>query len=56
MRINRRKALALFGLGAATPAMAAASGKVSFKHGVASGDPLAPDHAGRSGGGGPDRL
>jgi alkaline phosphatase D len=41
MRINRRKALALFGLGAATPAMAAAAGKVSFKHGVASGDPLA---------------
>ena len=41
MRINRRKALALFGLGAATPAMAAPSAKVSFRHGVASGDPLA---------------
>lgn len=42
MRIDRRKALALLGLGAATPAAAqssAASGKVSFKHGVASGDP-----------------
>jgi alkaline phosphatase D len=40
MRINRRKALALFGLGAATPAMATPAGKVAFKHGVASGDPL----------------
>ena len=41
MRINRRKALALLGLGAATPAAAASAAKVSFKHGVASGDPLA---------------
>ena len=38
MRIDRRKALALLGLGAATPA-AAQSSTVSFKHGVASGDP-----------------
>lgn len=38
MRIDRRKALALLGLGAATPA-AAQSSAVSFKHGVASGDP-----------------
>ena len=45
MRIDRRRALALLGFGAATPAMAkdAArySGPVSFEHGVASGDPLA---------------
>ncbi len=39
MRIDRRRALALLGLGAATPA-AAQSSAVSFKHGVASGDPL----------------
>lgn len=38
MRIDRRKALALLGLGAATPAVAQGSA-VSFKHGVASGDP-----------------
>jgi alkaline phosphatase D len=44
MRIDRRRALALFGLGAAAPAVARAapfSGKVAFRHGVASGDPLA---------------
>ena len=45
MRIDRRRALALLGFGAATPAMAqdAAlySGPVAFRHGVASGDPLA---------------
>ena len=41
MRIDRRKALALLGLGAAAPAVtkAAEAGSVSFKHGVASGDP-----------------
>jgi alkaline phosphatase D len=39
MRIDRRRALALLGLGAATPAAAQAP-KVSFRHGVASGDPL----------------
>jgi len=38
MKLDRRKALALLGLGAATPA-AAQSSAVSFKHGVASGDP-----------------
>ncbi|PZQ63776.1 MAG: alkaline phosphatase [Phenylobacterium zucineum] len=38
MKIDRRKALALFGLGAATP-VAAQSSTVSFQHGVASGDP-----------------
>jgi len=38
MRIDRRKALALLGLGAASPA-AAQGPVVSFKHGVASGDP-----------------
>lgn len=38
MKIDRRKALALFGLGAATP-VAAQSSTVSFLHGVASGDP-----------------
>jgi len=38
MTIDRRQALALLGLGAATPA-AAQSSTVSFKHGVASGDP-----------------
>ncbi len=45
MRIDRRRALALLGSGAATPAMAQGAaryaGAVSFKHGVASGDPLA---------------
>ena len=45
MRIDRRRALALLGFGAATPAMAQGaarySGPVTFKHGVASGDPLA---------------
>jgi alkaline phosphatase D len=48
MSIDRRRALALFGLGgvgAAGEAMAAAprkaqAGQVAFKHGVASGDPL----------------
>jgi alkaline phosphatase D len=42
MKIDRRRALALLGLGAATPAAAqgsAASSAVAFKHGVASGDP-----------------
>jgi alkaline phosphatase D len=39
MRIDRRRALALLGLGAATPA-AAQSSAVSFRHGVASGDPM----------------
>jgi alkaline phosphatase D len=38
MQIDRRKALALLGLGAATPA-AAQSSTISFRHGVASGDP-----------------
>ncbi|HVK43142.1 MAG TPA: alkaline phosphatase D family protein [Phenylobacterium sp.] len=45
MRIDRRRALALLGFGAATPAIAQQparhSGAVAFKHGVASGDPLA---------------
>ena len=41
MNIDRRKALGLIGLGAASPAVAqAAAGKISFNHGVASGDPL----------------
>ena len=43
MQINRRKALGLFGLGASvtsTAQAAAYSGKVAFRHGVASGDPL----------------
>ena len=41
MRIDRRRALALLGLGAAAPATrAAARSAVSFEHGVASGDPL----------------
>ena len=45
MRLNRRGALALLGIGAATSAAAKGSqGKVSFNHGVASGDP------------GPDRV
>jgi alkaline phosphatase D len=38
MKVDRRRALALLGLGAATPA-AAQSSAVSFRHGVASGDP-----------------
>lgn len=45
MQINRRRALALLGLGAAAPTAAQAAaryvGEVAFKHGVASGDPLA---------------
>ena len=45
MRIDRRRALALLGIGAATPAIAQPasrySGAVTFQHGVASGDPLA---------------
>ncbi len=43
MRIDRRRALALLGFGAASPAAAqgAPAGSVAFKHGVASGDPLA---------------
>jgi alkaline phosphatase D len=42
MRIDRRRALALLGLGAAsaTASGASAAAKVSFNHGVASGDPL----------------
>ena len=43
MRVDRRRALALFGFGAAaqaaSTAMAAQPGKVAFNHGVASGDP-----------------
>lgn len=41
MKIDRRRALALLGLGAAGPAAAKArgAGKVRFDHGVASGDP-----------------
>jgi alkaline phosphatase D len=42
MKIDRRRALALLGLGAAAPATHAAAqsvGAVSFRHGVASGDP-----------------
>lgn len=44
MKIDRRRALALIGLGAAGPAAAqrpVTKGKISFDHGVASGDPLA---------------
>jgi alkaline phosphatase D len=42
MKIDRRRALALLGVSAAGPAAAQdAGGKVSFRHGVASGDPLA---------------
>ncbi|CAN5581506.1 alkaline phosphatase [soil metagenome] len=45
MSINRRSALAFLGLGIAAPAFAQAptryAGTVAFKHGVASGDPLA---------------
>ena len=41
MRIDRRKALALLGLGAATPATGqTAKLGIRFNHGVASGDPL----------------
>src|SRR5882724_4197716 len=41
MRMDRRRALLLLGLGAAAPAtQARAKGAVSFQHGVASGDPL----------------
>ncbi|HET6970454.1 MAG TPA: alkaline phosphatase D family protein [Phenylobacterium sp.] len=59
MTIDRRQALALIGLGAATPAAAAETAKaggVKFLHGVASGDPktdrvilwtrITPDQAG----------
>ena len=45
MTINRRSALAFLGAGLATPGFAQApsryAGAVAFKHGVASGDPLA---------------
>ena len=45
VEINRRAALAILGLGAAAPAFAQTptryAGVVAFKHGVASGDPLA---------------
>ncbi|CAN5681750.1 alkaline phosphatase [soil metagenome] len=45
MIINRRSALAFLGLGLATPVLAQGpvryAGAVAFKHGVASGDPLA---------------
>ena len=45
MSINRRSALAFLGLGLATPVFAQGparyAGTVAFKHGVASGDPLA---------------
>jgi alkaline phosphatase D len=42
MRVDRRKALALLGLGAAAPATSAtARPAVGFRHGVASGDPQA---------------
>jgi alkaline phosphatase D len=41
MRLDRREALVLLGLGAGAPAASAqAKGAVSFQHGVASGDPL----------------
>jgi alkaline phosphatase D len=41
MRIDRRRALALLGLGAAAPATrVAARDGLAFRHGVASGDPL----------------
>src|SRR5258707_15540309 len=40
MRVNRRRALALLGLGAAAPAVSVeAKSKLGFNHGVASGDP-----------------
>lgn len=46
MTINRRKALTLLGLGAASPVLSAGTAsareaKAVFAHGVASGDPLA---------------
>ncbi|MBU2136697.1 MAG: alkaline phosphatase D family protein [Alphaproteobacteria bacterium] len=45
MKIDRRRALALLGIGAAAPltahAQSAHTGEVAFEHGVASGDPLA---------------
>jgi alkaline phosphatase D len=42
MSVNRRTALALIGAGAAAPTLAEAQGvEVEFRHGVASGDPLA---------------
>ena len=45
MKIDRRRTLALLGLGAAAPLGAQAqspyAGPVAFAHGVASGDPLA---------------
>jgi alkaline phosphatase D len=40
MRLNRRRTLALLGLGAAAPAAAQAQEQIAFRHGVASGDPL----------------
>jgi alkaline phosphatase D len=40
MKLNRRAALALFSVAAATPAVAQTSGKAAFSHGVASGDPF----------------
>ncbi|HEY8618173.1 alkaline phosphatase D family protein [Phenylobacterium sp.] len=40
MRIDRRRALALLGLGAAAPAKAQPAEQLAFRHGVASGDPL----------------
>ena len=41
MRVDRRRALVLLGLGATAPATtAAAKSEVSFQHGVGSGDPL----------------
>ena len=39
MRVNRRKALVLLGLGAAPAGQVRAQGAASFRHGVASGDP-----------------
>lgn len=41
MKIDRRRALAFLGLGAAAPAARAQTGAAAFRHGVASGDPLA---------------
>ena len=45
MKIDRRRALALLGFGAAAPltarAQGAYAGPVAFEHGVGSGDPLA---------------
>ena len=41
MKMDRRRALALLGVSAAGPAAAQdGKGKVAFRHGVASGDPL----------------